>query len=74
MIRILAFLGALLALAGCETGSSSGGGGIPRLGDPATVRFAHADSVNALRSARGLGEVQLSATLSATLAQTAPRH
>lgn len=70
MVRILAFLGALIALVGCESSgsSSSGGNGAPRLGDPASVRFSHSDSVNALRSSRGLTEVQLSATLSAAAA------
>lgn len=68
MIRVLSLLFAVLALAACETSGSGGGGGAPRLGDPAEVRFRHTDSVNALRTSRGLSEVQLSATLSAAAA------
>ena len=68
MIRFLSSLLMLVALVACENTGGSGGGGVPRLGDPVEVRFRHVDSVNALRAARGLGEVALSSTLTAAAA------
>lgn len=67
MIRLITSLLLMMTLVACETTQSSGGG-IPKLGDPATVRFRHVDSVNALRASRGLAETTLSATLSAAAA------
>jgi uncharacterized protein YkwD len=62
MIRAFLAALALLALAACESGSSTA-----RIspGDAAATRLRHVDAVNAVRAQAGLAPVQLSAELNA---------
>jgi uncharacterized protein YkwD len=64
MLRTLFAALALLALAACESGSTSG---TPRISqaDANPIRLRHLDAVNAVRTQAGLQSVQLSAELNA---------
>jgi uncharacterized protein YkwD len=62
------FLAASLALSACAPGGSGGQGGRLDPADAGDIQFRTLDSVNTLRSARGLGPMQLDAQLNAAAA------